>query len=62
MCQLLKEGDRGTLGNYKRVALFELGRRDLPGVSEKCTRWWAEEMRLIDENQWGLRRTGRRLM
>ena len=47
MCQLIK-GDGGTLGNYKRVVLFELGRRDLPGVSEKCARWCAEEMRLID--------------
>ena len=58
ICPIYKKGDRNTGGNYRGVCLLAMGSRILARILAKRTREWAEERKLLDENQAGFR-TGR---
>ena len=55
MIPIFKKGDRSNRGNYRVVVLLAMGSRILARVIASRTRWWAEKLGLMDENQAGFR-------
>ena len=52
---LFKKGDRNNRNNYRGICLLAMGSRVLGKVMAERLRWWAEFMKLTDENQSGFR-------
>ena len=55
MVPLFKKGDRNDKNNYRGVCLLAMGSRVLGKVIAERLRWWAEFLKLTDENQSGFR-------
>ena len=55
MIPIYKKSDRSERGNYRGVVLLAMGSRILARVIASRTRWWAEKLSLMDENQAGFR-------
>ena len=55
MVPLFKKGDRNDKNNYRGICLLAMGSRVLGKVMAERLRWWAEFMKLTDENQSGFR-------
>ena len=52
---LFKKGDRNHSKNYRGICLLAMGSSVLEKVMTERLRWWAEFMKLTDENQSGCR-------
>ena len=55
MVPLFKKGDRNDRNNYRGICLLAMGSRVLGKVMAERLRWWAEFMKLTDDNQSGFR-------
>ena len=53
---LFKKGDRNDANNYRGVCLLAMGSRILARIISKRIGTWAENLRLLDENQAGFRK------
>ena len=53
MCPIFKKGNRGNTSNYRGICLLAMGSLILARVIASRISSWAEELRLLDENQAG---------
>ena len=53
---LFKKGDKNNVNNYRGVCLLAMGSRIIARIAASRLRIWAEEMKLLDDDQAGFRK------